>query len=62
MIEILDTPHSIVDHSNKKLKVDNGDILFDQIDFSYDNKNPVFQNLTLKIKPGERIALVGPSG
>lgn len=46
---------------SKKLK---GDIVFDQVGFSYDNKeeNAVFTNLNFKIKQGEYIAFVGTSG
>ena len=61
VVEILDTSHSIVDHSTKKLKIDNGDILFDNVDFSYDGENKVFNQFSLKIKPSERVAFVGPS-
>lgn len=39
-----------------------GDILFNNISFSYDDGTQVFRNMTLPIKPGETVALVGPSG
>jgi ABC-type multidrug transport system fused ATPase/permease subunit len=58
VVTILDTPHSVVDTSTKKLKVSSGEIVFDDIDFSYDGKNQVFSDLSFKIKPGERIGLV----
>lgn len=32
------------------------------IDFSYKNSRPIFENLTANIKPGEIVGLVGPSG
>jgi ATP-binding cassette, subfamily B, bacterial MsbA len=37
-------------------------ISFEQISFSYKNRNPVIRNLDLQIKSGERVAIVGPSG
>ncbi len=39
-----------------------GDIEFDDVDFWYDPKNPVLTGFNLKVKRGETIALVGPTG
>jgi ATP-binding cassette subfamily B protein len=43
-----------------------GEIIFDQVQFSYpgsqSGKASLYQNLDLRIAPGEKIALVGPSG
>ena len=39
-----------------------GDIVFDGVDFWYDPENPVLTDFSLKIKRGETIALVGPTG
>ncbi len=39
-----------------------GDIEFDGVDFWYDQENPVLTGFSLKIKRGETIALVGPTG
>ncbi|GHV25765.1 hypothetical protein FACS1894176_05120 [Bacteroidia bacterium] len=58
VVEIIDIPHSVVDNTNKKLKVKNGAIVFEDVDFSYDGVNNVFSDLSLHIKPGERIGLV----
>ncbi|PKQ06304.1 MAG: multidrug ABC transporter ATP-binding protein [Alphaproteobacteria bacterium HGW-Alphaproteobacteria-11] len=45
------------------LRVDGGSIQFDKVDFRYPNGNSAFyRGLSLDIKPGERIALVGRSG
>ena len=35
MVEILDTPHEVIDNSEKKLKVKEGEIRFEKVDFSY---------------------------
>jgi ATP-binding cassette subfamily B protein len=37
-------------------------IEFDQVDFAYAQGKPVLHNFNLKAKPGETIALVGPTG
>ena len=39
-----------------------GEIEFDNVDFYYEERKPVLTNFTLKVKPGETIALVGPTG
>ena len=39
-----------------------GDIEFDQVDFYYESGKPVLRNFSLKVKQGEMIALVGPTG
>lgn len=39
-----------------------GDIEIKNASFSYDPKKPLIQNLSLKIKKGMRVAIVGPTG
>jgi ATP-binding cassette subfamily B protein len=39
-----------------------GEIEFDQVDFFYEDRQPVLSGFSLRVKPGEMIALVGPTG
>jgi glucan exporter ATP-binding protein len=39
-----------------------GDVQFTDVSFGYDNKRPAVSDLNLRAKPGEVIALVGPTG
>lgn len=39
-----------------------GAIVFDRVTFGYDAAHPILKDITLDIRPGEKIALVGPSG
>ncbi len=39
-----------------------GEIRFDHVDFYYKEDNPVLKGFDLTVKPGEKIALVGPTG
>lgn len=39
-----------------------GEIEFDQVTFAYEDNKPVLKDFSLKVKPGETIALVGPTG
>lgn len=54
--EIADAPHA---HPAPRFR---GDIRFDDVSFSYDDGWPVLKSLFIHIKPGEFVALVGPSG
>lgn len=63
MTTILLTPHEIQDKPGAaRLKISGGRIEFQNITFGYHNKRKVFQSFNLLIKPGERVALIGPSG
>jgi len=56
-------PIGLVDRSGAhQLKVSKGDINFDHISFHYGRSGGVIENLSLHIRPGERIGLVGRSG
>ena len=63
-IEIMDAPADITDRPGaKELKGVTGDIRFDRVGFQYmDDGTEVLHNLDLHIKPGQSVALVGPSG
>ena len=54
--EISDKPDAI------DLGTIQGDIVFENVDFFYEDKKPVLQNFNLHIKRGDTIALVGPTG
>ena len=64
MVEILQTPTTLIDKSNSKLKVTNGEISIDKIIFTHDEGqgDTLFHDFSLDIKPGEKIGLVGASG
>ena len=62
MLEILNTPHEVQDHTNKKLKIQNWKIDFEWVDFSYIDWSKIFDWLDLSIKPGEKVAIVWASG
>ena len=39
-----------------------GNVTLEQVNFSYDASKPLIRNLNLSVKPGQRIAIVGPTG
>ena len=44
------------------LKSPKGEVEFNDVVFGYDGKKPVIKGLNAKIKPGSRVAIVGPTG
>ena len=62
VFKILDTEEFVNDFGKIKSKSIEGNILFDKVNFGYDKDNIIIKNLSLKIKKGERIAIVGPTG
>ncbi len=39
-----------------------GDVVFDDVDFEYEEGKPVLHNITLYAKPGQKVAFVGATG
>ena len=64
MVEILQTPTTLIDKSDLKLEVSNGKISMDKVTFTHDEGqgDTLFHDFSLEIKPGEKIGLVGASG
>ena len=63
MTEILLNSHEIKDDSGARiLKPGEGAIDFKAVTFSYKNRFSVLENFNFSIKPGERVAFIGPSG
>ncbi|WP_394688262.1 ABC transporter ATP-binding protein [Hoeflea sp.] len=56
-------PHDVVDHPNAgDIVAQKGAISFENVRFHYGKQSGVIENLSLNIKPGEKIGLVGRSG
>jgi ATP-binding cassette subfamily B protein len=63
MVEILSLPHEITDSNlSEKLVVEKGEIKFEELNFNFNETRRVLKDINLIIKPGEKVALVGPSG
>lgn len=71
--ELLEEPLEIVDHDPGSLIGSTplpsaassptlGEVIFDGVDFSYRQDEPILRDLSFRIAPGEHVALVGPTG
>ena len=61
---ILDVQEHLGDAPNAaEMKSVQGKVVFDHVSFSYeDAERPLLENVTLKVLPGQTVAIVGPSG
>ncbi len=63
IVEILDTRSDITDAPDAiDLPKVQGLVEFQHVDFDYDPAHPVLRDICLETKPGEKIAIVGPTG
>jgi ATP-binding cassette subfamily B protein len=63
ILDLLDTPHKIKDAENAVILDDfNKDILFENIEFYYQDKKPIFNNLNLSIQKNSLVGIVGQTG
>lgn len=62
-LKVIAQPHSVKDpDASSQLTVERGNILFDNVSYSYPDGHKVFDQLSFEIKAGERVGLVGASG
>lgn len=63
IFELLDTDPDIADEPNaEKLPPVIGDVIFDDVSFEYSTNVPILHSVFFSAKPGQVVALVGPSG
>ena len=63
IFNFLEEPEETPDLSpSKTIKKVKGAVEFNNVSFSYDKKTPIIKNFSAKIKPGEKVAIVGPTG
>ena len=63
VFQILDSPREVADRPDARpLSEVRGDVRFDHVTFSYVKGTPVIHDLTFEARPGQVVALVGPTG
>ena len=63
IFEVLDVPVDVKDKPDAvALKDIDGSVEFKNVTFGYNRDQPVLQDVSFKVNPGETVALVGPTG
>ena len=63
IFELMRHPPAIVDAPDaRRLTQCRGEIVYEDVEFSYGPHSPALKGVTLRIAPGQRVALVGASG
>jgi ATP-binding cassette subfamily B multidrug efflux pump len=62
VFELLDNNEYIIQNDNLNLAEFKGNIKFNDVYFSYDEKASVFNGLSFEVKAGQTVAIVGPTG
>lgn len=61
-LEIMDEEEEQENPDAKDLVVTNGEIVFENVKFQYNDSQSIINDISFKIESGKKIALVGPSG
>ncbi|MEC2075654.1 ABC transporter ATP-binding protein [Metabacillus fastidiosus] len=63
VFEIMDETPDLVDKKDAiVVESFKGDVEFSEVHFGYESGKPILKNINFQVKPGEKIALVGPTG
>lgn len=63
IFEVLDTKPEVKDLPGAEhISKIRGEVIYENVSFSYDKKTPVLKNIGFKVYAGETIAVVGPTG
>lgn len=64
ILEVLEEKPDIVNPENPVMSVENGDVTFENVMFSYvkDSENPILKDISFSVKSGETIGIIGGTG
>lgn len=62
VFEILDEEEESNENEGKTLEHIEGRVAFENVTFGYDSEKPLMENLNIQVSPGQKIAIVGPTG
>ncbi len=63
VFELMEEPTVLPDSEEAMVLTDvRGEVAFKNVSFSYTEEKPLIENVTLQVRDGERVAIVGPTG
>ncbi|MCD8347491.1 MAG: ABC transporter ATP-binding protein/permease [Lachnospiraceae bacterium] len=63
IFELIDAEAEVPDETAQEmLPMDPGVVTLEHVSFSYTKKTPLIENFNLSVRPGQRVAIVGPTG
>lgn len=62
VFELIEEPSQVSDENNKVLESTDGDVSLENVCFSYVPEKKLIENFNLTVTPGQRVAIVGPTG
>lgn len=62
IFEILDEEEEVVTQTQELDQALTGHVSFENVSFQYKENEPLIQNFNVEVKPGEMVAIVGPTG
>jgi ATP-binding cassette subfamily B protein len=62
VFELLDATQEPAESADRVVPSGHGAVVFDHVSFSYDPDQPLIEDLSLVVHPGQTVAIVGPTG
>ncbi len=62
VFDLIDEPAQTEDPIQPECPQVQGSVVVDGLDFSYTQDKPLIRNMNLSVRPGQRVAIVGPTG
>ena len=62
LFDLIEEPSVPSDDGKPELETPRGAITMEHVTFSYTPERPLFEDFSLSIKPGQKVAIVGPTG
>ncbi|ASN04058.1 ABC transporter ATP-binding protein [Virgibacillus necropolis] len=62
VFEILDEKEEVVSNNIKEIQSPKGAVRFQRVNFSYQKDKPLIEDMTIDVKQGQTVAIVGPTG